>query len=98
MEPQFGSGSALLGGTSAIQEAMKRRGVDASVLNQVSPASGMPGANVLPTSAPAPLGNMAQMPPQGQDQGQGLPTGSSEAELIIKALAQRLKDLTKLGK
>lgn len=36
---QFGTGSNLLGNTDALSEAMKSRGVDASILNQVSGSS-----------------------------------------------------------
>lgn len=94
---QFGSGSPLLGGSSAIQEAMARRGVDASILQQV-------GGNA-PTAMPMPQqpqsGVMGQMPsPDATMQGavpqQGVPQGSDEASIILNALATRLKSDSKI--
>ncbi len=94
MEPQFGSGSALLGGTSALQEAMKSRGVDASVLNQVG--GGAPTAQAMPMP---PQGGQGMPMPQGPSQSpqapQGAPQqailGTPEAEIILKALSKRLE-------
>ena len=93
MPMQFGSGSQLLGGTSALNEAMARRGVDASVLNQVGGnapnAMPMPGAP-SPVPMGAPQGGMPQAP---------VPTPSapmSESELIIKALSEKLKSESKI--
>lgn len=96
---QFGTGSSLLGGSSALAQAMASRGVDSSILNQQSPASAG-GAQPIP----APITNQSASPvvpevptinPQTSVTGTGAP--SSEAELIIKALTGRLNTLSKAG-
>ena len=93
----FGSGAALLGDTSALQQAMNSRGVDSSVLSQVSSASAIP-----PTSTPASLGSpnttaTSNAIPQsvGGNTGGAVPQG--EAQVILKALTERLKNLSKNG-
>lgn len=95
-EMQFGSGSPLLGGTSDLQEAMARRGVDASILNQVGGASPiaqpMPqapmGQSMPPTGAPTPVGTPTM--------GQPLPQGQTDSEIILNALSARLKSDSKI--
>jgi len=95
MEPQFGSGSQLLGGTTALQQAMQSRGVDSSVLNQVG------GNSPIAQPMPQPPQSVGGMPPQAgqamQPQGQSqtpsnpLQMGTSESEIILKALSKRLE-------
>lgn len=91
---RFGSGSPLLGGTSALQEALARRGVDASILQQV-------GGNA-PTAMPAspPLqGSTMPMPAMSSASSTAtspLPSGTPEAELILKALSERLRSDSKI--
>lgn len=95
---QFGSGSPLLGGTDALTQAMQLRGAGASALGQVG--GGAPTAQPMPmpptgVGNPPPQGNMQGMPTPDAMQG-GMPQGSSEAELIIKALSERLKHDSKI--
>ena len=82
-----------------MQAALQRRrqGDKVSPLNQVS--GGAPGApavpNLAPTTAPQgsamPRGGGPRRPPTGGT----APLGSTEAELIIKALDNRLRSLSK---
>lgn len=99
MEPSFGSGSALLGGTDALKEAMARRGQGVSTMAQAGgsapTAQGMPQApqgSAMPQGAPGGLppmpGNAPPVP--------GMLNGSPEAELIINALSNRLKSDSKI--
>jgi hypothetical protein len=107
MDPQasFGNASPLLGGQSPLQTVMAQRGAGQSVLNQVTPNS--PNFNPMTQPASPPTGSA--MPPQAgapvptpvptptMPQSTGMPVPDSESQLIIRALSQRLKDLTKLG-
>lgn len=90
MEPQFGSGTPLLGGTNPLAEAMQRRGIDTSVLNQVG--GGSPIAQPMPQ---APQGGQGMPQANSQMGSTQLPQGS-ESELIIKALSERLKHFNKM--
>lgn len=95
---QFGTGSQLLGGTDALSQAMASRGIDTSILNQQTPAS-MGGAQSIPTptqqgSASPVVSNVSANNPS-MAAGAGVP--SSEAELILKALTNRLSVLSKNG-
>jgi hypothetical protein len=54
----IGSFGAPIGGGSALAEAMSRRGIDLSALQQTSPASA-PGAPPLPTGAMPQGGDLA---------------------------------------
>jgi hypothetical protein len=96
---RFGSGSPLLGGTSALQEAAARRGVDVSALSQVGGAAptaqpipmapqgpSMPPTGDMSMGAPAPLPVGAPEMP-----GQPLPAGPTDSEIILKALTARLQ-------
>ena len=91
-----GSFGAAIGGSSALQEAMARRGMDAGVLQQQSPAS--PGHTPMPQGIPGPTG-MTQVAgatpaPQGGVAAGPMP-GSPEAEMILRAMSERLKHLSK---
>jgi len=101
---QFGTGTNLLGGdTSALQAAMASRGVDSSILNQQSPAS-MGGASMIPTGvgSNSPSTSVSPVAASGASNSptmaSGASTSSSEAELIIKALSGRLRDLSGMQK
>ena len=91
-----GFGAAIGGGGSAIAEAMQGRGMDPSVLNQVSPTAPTAPDRGLPqpvgAGAPAPVSQGQRLPPQG------LPGGvpAAESSIIVKALDSRLKSLSKL--
>jgi len=100
MEPQASSGSfgSVLGGGSALSRALASRqggGQGVAPLSQVSPSvstgEGMPPAP--PTGSGMPQG-MPQS--SGAPQTPGMPVGSSESELIIKALSNRLSSLSKI--
>ena len=92
---QFGTGANLLGGADPIQEAMQRRGMDMSVLQQQSPASAgfnpMTG-KVLPAGGGNPAAGQAPI----QASSTGLPQESSEASIIINALSKRLENDSKM--
>lgn len=90
----FGTGSQLID-TQAVQEALQSRGRGQSTpqLSQVSGAS--PTSQAI-TQTPQPQGGL----PKPQNMGtQGMPVqaGNPEAQLIIKALGDRLKTLGNLG-
>lgn len=91
MDPSFGSGSALLGGgDQALQQAIASRATgDAGALNQQTPAS--PGYQPMPqsTQAGAPQPVQSQALP-------GMPKVTSEPEMILKALENRLKHHSKM--
>jgi len=97
-QASFGSGSPLLGGTGALEEAMSRRGMTGGgALDQQSPASA--GFDPSMAASPPPT---AQAPgiPSTPSPLMGGPTGGAEAntpeaQLIIKALSQRLGSLSK---
>ena len=79
---------------------MASRGMDTSVLQQMTPGSAqgappMPMAGGAPQAMPQPQGAMPQ--DMGQGVPQGMPAPTSESELIIKALAERLRTLGKAG-
>lgn len=96
MGDNFGSFGALSPDEmSAIKGALDRRGMGDKVpaLNQQSTISATPApVPVKPQGgvAPAPSGNVAPEPQMGT------PVGAPEAELIIKALNQRLSSLSKV--
>ncbi len=99
MNPSFGSGSQLLGGTSPLAEAFARRGVDISVLNQQSPASG--GFNPSAVPPMAPTGSPAPAAPTGAPQpatmnSMGGISQPDDSQLIIKALIEKLKSDSKI--
>jgi hypothetical protein len=87
-----------LGDIGPLREAMARRGVDSSILDQQTPASaGFNPATTPPSPTqavpapagalqPATIGGISTTPP------------ISEAELIIKALSERLKALSAIEK
>lgn len=92
---QFGSGSPLLGGASALQQVMQQQGPA-----QQSPASaGFDPSSVqqMQSSTGAPPMPAGQLMPGGTPQGPqaGLPDGSNEAHVILDALNTRLKSLSK---
>jgi hypothetical protein len=107
MDPKmmFGTGSPLLGGTDALNEAIARRGGDASAMAQVGGAA--PTAQPMPVAPTSggmpPTGGSADMSmgaplPQGAPPipGQPLPQGQSDSEIILNALATRLKSDSKI--
>lgn len=83
-----GGFGAAIGGVDALKEAMGRRGIDASLLDQISPAAPGPQSPVappLPTDAGrvAPAVGGAPVAPTGVEK---IPFRSGEAEIAIKAL------------
>lgn len=96
MDPNFGSGNALLGGgNEALKAVMQQQGIDTGILDQQTPASAgfnpalQPSVQGAPQGAPAPA-PQTPMPMEG-----GMPMGSSEASLIIQVLGDRLKSMSK---
>lgn len=102
MDPNANTGSfgAATGGADALKQAMARRGVDASVLQQLTPAApnfmDMPqppqGGQTTPQATPQAQG----MPVPGQEAA-GIKPPTAESELIIKALSKRLEMLGQMG-
>jgi hypothetical protein len=95
-------GSAMLGGQSPIQQVLAQGG---PAMSQQSPASAGFNPAMVP---PAPIqGQSGGMPPMGGappipgastgTPGAGLPPQTPEANLIIQALNDRLKSLSKNG-
>ena len=98
MEPTNNPGSfasAIGGQGGELKAAMARRGIDSSVLDQVSPAAPTAGERApLPT---VPQGSPSATPRQALP-AQGTPNGlpPSESMTLVKALDSRLKTLGKL--
>ena len=98
MDPSFGSGSQLLGDTSALEAAMAESGVPVSALNKVSGSAPTAQPNMAPAqlpqaNAPQPKPASAGAPAAPT----GLPAGNPEAQMIVRALGSRLGGLTKMG-
>lgn len=101
MNPQQGAD------LSALRQVMSQQGMNTGILDQQT--SGAPGANpsnippqVQPQGAPQFAMQAPGMAQQAAPQGQGLPVGNPEAEIILKALTTRLAthnklDLAKVG-
>jgi hypothetical protein len=102
MDNNTGSFGSAIGGTDALKQAMASRGVDASVLQQLTPAAPnymeMPQApQGMPQGMSIPQGSMGMPQETGaQPEGQIKPP-TPESELIIKALSKRLEQLGQLG-
>ena len=95
MDPNSGSfGAAAGGGGSAIVQAMQSRGMDPSVLNQVTPGAPTSPERGLPQ--PVGAGTPSAVPQTRPAQGIGQPPTVAESEIIVKALDSRLKTLGKL--
>lgn len=99
MEPSsFGSGANIIG-TDAVQAALARRqqGGSTPALNQTSQAAPTNQPNLNPPALPT-GGQGMPSPSGGAPASQmGLPTESPEAQTIIKALTNRLANLSKRG-
>lgn len=104
MNNNFGSFGALSPDEmSAIRSALERRGMgdSAPLLNQQSQSSATPAP--IPPQAQGGIAPSPQMGGGGEigasispEMQMGTPVGSPEAELIIKALNQRLQSLSKV--
>lgn len=98
MNPSFGSGSALLGGTSPLQQVMAQGG---PALNQQSPASAGFNPSMVPPAPPTSSAMPQISSPQPQEQalppemGQ-LPITKSDTEIILAALTEKLKSESKI--
>lgn len=83
MDNQTGSFASALGGSGALKEAMSRRGIDASALQSMSPASAG-GPSVVPTAVPTTnpdvgsIPSSAVTPPKEDD---------SELKIALKAMS-----------
>lgn len=98
MEPQnTGSFGAGLGGTSALKQAMQRRGLDASVLDQVSAAA--PGEQVMPPAVSGSGPQVGDIASQavGQAEEPKVPFRSAEMETSLKALEGTVKTENKIA-
>lgn len=98
---EFGAGQAIIpGGLDAITAALQRRrfGDSASPLSQVSGAAPTPNnPNIqAPPITPTPTPSAGTLPTPPAEPGLTPPTGTpNEAELIIKALSNRLNAISK---
>ena len=101
MDPTQNTGSfgAATGGTDALRAAMERRGLDASILDQVS-ASSPTGPSEVPGQVPE--ANVMQSPSMeavGQATGgQEPPVRSGEMGIALKALAQTVSTENTIAK
>lgn len=98
----------MQGNLEALKQVMSQTGMDAGVLDQQMPGSpgAMPNATPTPNlpqgGVPTPMGQptapqpMPSAQPSTTPQGQGLPIGNPEADIILKALDNRLKTISKL--
>ena len=101
MPPQnTGSFGAAIGGGDALKAAMQRRGIDASLLDQVSPAAPV-GPSEVPPALPADAGipsqvtgGVAGVPAPAIEKA---PFRSGEAEIALKALAGTLRVENKIA-
>jgi len=90
-QASFGSGSALLGGTDALTEAMQRR---QSGSGQVSSAAPTYNPQTAPVTPPT---SSAGVSPSSTQSVPGMTPNVGESTIIIKALESRLKSLSKLA-
>lgn len=90
-----GSFGADLGGIQALKESMKRRGIDSSILDQVS-ASAPSGPSESPGIAPTNDIGLPQTPTPSP-QPTVTPTRSGEMDIALKALAGTVKTENKIA-
>ena len=95
-----GSFGAAIGGADALKASMARRGIDSSILDQVSPAAPSGPSQVAP---PPPGGSVS---PGGAEQAvasqavglpEGTPFRSAEMELSLKALKSVVSTESKIA-
>lgn len=77
MDNQTGSFASMLGGSDALKQAMARRGIDVSALQQMSPASAG-GQVVVPESVPTTNPDVGGLPQAKES--------DSELKIALKAL------------
>ena len=97
---ETGSFGNSIGGAGALKAAMQRRGIDSSILDQVSPASAGPQSPVspaIPQDAPnvAPSIDQTLQPPQQTASKQ--PARSAEMDIALKALSGVVKTESKIA-
>lgn len=92
---QTGSFGAGLGGIQALKQAMQRRGIDSSILDQVS-ASAPSGPSAVPGIAPTNDIGIPQTPAQSIQPAK-VPARSGEMEIAIQALAGVVKTENKIA-
>ncbi len=93
---KFGSGSPLLGGSSAINEAIARRGQGASAMSAVGGSAPTAQAMPMPPQGSAMPPQPEGMPAPVPTPSQGLPQGKADSEIILEALSNRLKSDSKI--
>lgn len=90
-----GSFGAAIGGSPALIEAMKRRGIDTSALQQVSPAAANP--NPTPPPLPSDTASASAAMPQDLSQTQSQQTQpDSDVTIATKALATMVTNDSKM--
>lgn len=95
-----GSFGAGLGGIDALKAAMQKRGMDASVLDQVS-ASAPTGPSAVAPAIGQDANNVMSQTPQAPQEiagEQGPQTRSGEMEIALKALAQTVSTENTIAK
>ena len=99
-----GSYGAAIGGGSALAEAMQRRGIDMSAIQQQSPASARGGVPIPQDPSQVQAAQAALPQAQPQSVGVTQPTQSSDPELMsaieglsgfVKSAGQTRRDLAK---
>lgn len=92
---QFGIG---LGGIQSLKAAMQRRGMDASILDQITPAAAG-GPSQVPPAVPQTNPQVGAMPTAtpGAEKPMATPTRSGEMEIALKALAGTVRTENKIA-
>ena len=100
MDPQnTGSFGAAIGGADALKASMGRRGIDTSLLDNISPASPT-GPSEVPSALPTDAGVPPQVaggPPVAPAGEVTAPPRSGEMEIALKALAGTVKTENKIA-
>jgi hypothetical protein len=93
-----GSFGNAIGGASALKQAMQRRGMDASIMDQVSPAGGgTPVAPPIEKQAPTGQGMDQTMQPISPQTQPEATTRSEEMRIALQALSDTVKTENKIA-
>lgn len=92
-----GSFGAAIGGADVLKQAAQRRGMDASILDQVSPAAATSTEVAPPLEGTGAVPVPSSPQPSGGQQNAGTPFRSAEMEIALKALAQTVRTEEKIA-
>jgi len=98
MDPQnTGSFGAAIGGSDALKASMDRRGIDASLLDNISPAAPTGPSEVSPALPGEATASQVTGAAPAAPTGGATPTRSGEMEIALKALAGTVKTENKIA-